>query len=141
MSKWIGSVVVNEESGEKSGEESVTRYFIGIGSNYNAQENCQQMIAALKERFGDIKLSRIIQTKACGIEAPDYMNAVACIDTEMDFYELNHWCKNQEQDLGRDRQQILCSADLDVLLAVDEEKQINLEKIEEKYFRLLVAEL
>ena len=119
----------------------MTRYFIGIGSNENAQENCQQMITALKEQFGDIQLSRVVQTQAYGLEAPDYLNAVACIETEMDAEALNRWCKTQEQKLGRNRQKILCSADLDILLVVDADETVNPAQAEDEYFRPLIAEL
>ena len=119
----------------------MTRYFIGIGSNENASENCQQMIAALKDAFGDIRVSQVVQTKAYGIDAPDYLNAVACIETELDSDALNRWCKSQEQRLGRDRQQRLCSADLDILLSADEGETINPASAEDEYFRPLIAEL
>ena len=119
----------------------MTRYFIGIGSNENASENCQQMITALKEKFGEIRVSQIVQTRAHGIEAPDYLNAVACIETDLDSDALNHWCKAQELRLGRDRQQLLCSADLDILLAADDSEQVNPALAEEEYFRPLIEEL
>ncbi len=119
----------------------MTRYFIGIGSNEKAHENCQKMIAALRQQFGDIQISQIIQTKSFGIEAPDYLNAVACIETEMDHATLNKWCKWQEKRLGRDRQQILCHADLDILLAVEEHEPVNTHSVQETYFHPLIAEL
>ncbi|OED43620.1 hypothetical protein ACH42_09640 [Endozoicomonas sp. (ex Bugula neritina AB1)] len=119
----------------------MTQFLIGIGSNENARENCEQMIAALKERFGEIKVSQIVQTKAHGIDAPDYLNAVACIETDLDANALNQWCKMQEQRLGRDRNQQLCAADLDILLAVNDGEYVDPNQAKETYLRPLIAEL
>lgn len=119
----------------------MTRYFIGIGSNDNALENCQQMISALQGAFDHVRVSRIVQTEAWGVDAPDYMNAVACIETDLDSEALNRWCKAEEQRLGRIRQQKLCTADLDILMEVRDGELVNLEQVQETYFRPLIVEL
>ena len=119
----------------------MTRYFIGIGSNHHADKNCRLMMQALRERFDDVQFSKLHKTPAYGIEAPDYLNAVACFESEMSRDSLNQWCKNLENSLGRDRQQVLCCADLDILLAVDNDDFVLLEAIDDVYFRPLVNEL
>ena len=119
----------------------MTRYFIGIGSNDQAEKNCQLMISALKNTFDDVQVSRLIWTPAHGIFAPDYLNGVACFESDIDQAELNTWCKALEQRLGRDRKQTLCCADLDILLAVDHDDAVCIEPVEEEYFRPLIGEL
>ena len=119
----------------------MTRYFIGIGSNHQADKNCRLMMQALQEAFGDVQFSKLHKTPAYGIEAPDYLNAVACFESEISRDSLNQWCKSLENRLGRDRQQLLCCADLDILLAIDCDGQVELEAIEDIYFRPLVNEL
>lgn len=119
----------------------MTRYFVGIGSNDNAEKNCELMIQALKNKFGNVLVSQLIRTPAVGIEAPDYFNAVACFESAIKPDELNRWCKKFEHQLGRDRQQALCCADLDILLAVDGDAAVSTDLVEEVYFRPLIREL
>ena len=119
----------------------MTRYFIGIGSNHDADKNCRLMMLALQEKFDDVQFSQVHRTPAHGIEAPDYLNAVACFESEISQDSLNQWCKALENCLGRDRQQLLCCADLDILLAMDSDDLVELEAIEDIYFRPLVNEL
>ena len=99
------------------------------------------MINALRDRFEDVQVSRVIQTPAYGIEAPDYLNAVACFESDIERDQLTIWCKNLEHQLGRDRQQTLCCADLDILLAVNGDESIAIDSVEEEYFRPLIEEL
>ena len=121
----------------------MTRYFIGIGSNENARENCLKMIQAIEAQFAHVKVSRIVQTKAWGQEAPDYLNAVVCMEANLDIGQLDQWCKAQELKLGRDRTNNRCAADLDILYIVDMDKgeKVSLEKSKAPYFQPLLAEL
>ncbi|WP_257267079.1 2-amino-4-hydroxy-6-hydroxymethyldihydropteridine diphosphokinase [Endozoicomonas sp. ONNA2] len=122
----------------------MTVYVLGIGSNINAEFQCRQMIAALELRFGQLRVSELVTTKAVGLAAPDYINAVVCFESDISAEALRQWCKRLEEQLGRDRQQRLCAADIDLLLAVDRpalavEKLIN--QVKEPWFRPLVTEL
>lgn len=119
----------------------MTQYFIGIGSNDQADESCRLMIAALRNQFDDVQVSKLVRTPAHGIEAPDYLNGVACFDSSMTAEALNLWCKALELRLGRDRRQALCRADLDILLVVDNNDQIQPDSVDEVYFRPLINEL
>ena len=119
----------------------MTRYFIGIGSNHQADKNCRLMINALRDRFEVVQVSRVIKTPAYGIEAPDYLNAVACFESDIRRDKLNIWCKDLEHQLGRDRQQTLCCADLDILLAVNGNESIAIDSVAEEYFHPLIDEL
>ncbi|MGI9276719.1 MAG: 2-amino-4-hydroxy-6-hydroxymethyldihydropteridine diphosphokinase [Endozoicomonas sp.] len=122
----------------------MTCYFLGIGSNDDAENNCRLMIEAIRKTFDDVRLSRVICTEAHGEDhdgAPDYYNAVACFESDWQSGQLNDWCKTVEQRLGRVRGSSLCRADLDILLAVDEMSKASTAAIEDIYFRPLVQEL
>ncbi|USE37423.1 2-amino-4-hydroxy-6-hydroxymethyldihydropteridine diphosphokinase [Endozoicomonas sp. SCSIO W0465] len=123
----------------------MTVYVLGIGANINAEYQCRQIIAALEQRFGQVRVSALVTTKAVGLEAPDYMNGVVCFESDISAEALQQWCKKLEEQLGRDREQILCAADIDLLLAVNPAEGLLIEKlvnqVEEPWFRPLVAEL
>nr|WP_286196673.1 2-amino-4-hydroxy-6-hydroxymethyldihydropteridine diphosphokinase [Thalassotalea sp. G20_0] len=124
---------------------TVTVYVLGIGSNINAEYQCRQMIAALEQRFGKVRVSELVTTKAVGVEAPDYINGVVCLESDMSAEALQQWCKRLEGQLGRDREQRLCAADIDLLLALDCSGALVVEKlinqVKEPWFRPLVTEL
>ena len=119
----------------------MTRYFLGIGSNHQADKNCRLMMQALTEEFDNVQFSQLLRIPAYGIEAPDYLNAVACFESDISRDSLNRWCKALENRLGRNRQQLLCCADLDILLAVDSDEAVELNAVNDVYFRPLVSEL
>ena len=122
----------------------MTCYFLGIGSNDDAENNCRLMIEAIRETFDDVRLSRVICTEAHGEAhdgAPDYYNAVACFESGWSPDRLNDWCKIVEQKLGRVRGSNLCRADLDILLVVDDRSDASISDIDDIYFRPLVQEL
>ncbi|MGI2028109.1 2-amino-4-hydroxy-6-hydroxymethyldihydropteridine diphosphokinase [Endozoicomonas acroporae] len=123
----------------------MTVYVLGIGSNINAEYQCRQMIAALEQRFGEVRVSELVTTKAVGFEAPDYINGVVCVESDMSTETLQQWCKRLEEQLGRDREQLLCAADIDLLLALDCSGALAVEKlinqVKEPWFRPLVTEL
>ncbi|WP_419833581.1 2-amino-4-hydroxy-6-hydroxymethyldihydropteridine diphosphokinase [Endozoicomonas atrinae] len=123
----------------------MTVFVLGIGSNVNAEYQCHQMIAALEQQFGEVRVSELVRTKAVGLKAPDYMNGVVCLESDMSADALQQWCKILEGKLGRDREQSLCAADIDLLLTVNPAEGLLIEKlvnqVEEPWFRPLVAEL
>ncbi|WBA82312.1 2-amino-4-hydroxy-6-hydroxymethyldihydropteridine diphosphokinase [Endozoicomonas sp. GU-1] len=123
----------------------MTVYVLGIGSNINAEYQCRQMIAALEQRFGEVRVSELVTTKAVGLEAPDYINGVVCVESDMSAETLQQWCKRLEEQLGRDREQHLCAADIDLLLALDCSGALAMDKlinqVKEPWFRPLVTEL
>lgn len=118
------------------------RYFIGIGSNHHTDKNCRLMMQALEEKFVNVQFSRLRQTPAYGVEAPDYLNAVACFESGISRDSLSQWCKALEDRLGRDRQQrLFCCADLDILLVTGIDERVEVGAIRDIYYRPLVREL
>ena len=94
----------------------MTRYFVGIGSNSNAARNCAAMVRAIRSMFHKVCISSVVQTPACGEDAPHYLNAVVSFESSFSLPELHTWCKKLENQLGRTRDQKgVCQADLDIL--------------------------
>ena len=113
----------------------MTRYYVGIGSNENAEENCVAMINAVRTTFQKVAVSSVVRSAAFGHEkgVPDYINAVLRFDSDMTPGQLQSWCKTLEQKLGRTRASDgLCQADLDVL---------EPGLVEEPFFQPLVGQL
>ncbi|WP_062262965.1 2-amino-4-hydroxy-6-hydroxymethyldihydropteridine diphosphokinase [Endozoicomonas arenosclerae] len=119
----------------------MTLYYIGVGSNEEAESNCRKMIEAFRQQFGTLLVSSLIQTSAEGVDAADYYNAVVCFESEATPASINQWCKQIEDQLGRVRGSLKCRADLDILQAVEDVRDVTLSAIEEVYFRPLVKQL
>lgn len=123
----------------------MTVYFLGIGSNVNAEQQCRRMISTIDVAFGPIKASELVITKAVGIDAPDYVNGVVYFESDTSIGELKQWCKALEKRLGRDRGHNLCAADIDLLLSLDRDNPQPMEalisQINEPWFRPLLSSL
>ncbi|MGI9280272.1 MAG: 2-amino-4-hydroxy-6-hydroxymethyldihydropteridine diphosphokinase [Endozoicomonas sp.] len=119
----------------------MTLFYIGVGSNDEAEQNCRQMIQALRQQFGSLLVSSLIQTSAEGVEAADYYNAVVCFESEASPSSINQWCKQIEDQLGRVRGSLQCRADLDILQVAEGAMDVKISAIEEVYYRPLVKQL
>ncbi len=93
--------------------------YLGLGSNLDAEQNLQLASRELRDRFSLQKISTAYRSKALGFDGDDFLNAVACIETELTPQEL---CGELEliHDLaGRTRRSekfVSRSLDIDLLL-------------------------
>jgi 2-amino-4-hydroxy-6-hydroxymethyldihydropteridine diphosphokinase len=93
--------------------------YLGLGSNLDAEQNLQLASRELRDRFSLQKISAAYRSKALGFDGDDFLNAVACIETELTPQEL---CGELEliHDLaGRTRRSekfVSRSLDIDLLL-------------------------
>ena len=111
----------------------MTRYFVGIGSNDNAVENCTAMIKAIASAFQKVCVSTVVRSPACGVKAPDYLNAVVSFESSLESEDVQHWCKSLERRLGRTRNADgICQADLDIL---------EPDNVSEVFFQPLIVQL
>ena len=79
----------------------VTRAYVGLGSNLGDRE---QAIRQAAERIGAVRLSGIRETEPWGYaDQPDFLNAVAEVETELCPRELLDFLLDVEHDLGRER--------------------------------------
>jgi len=96
--------------------------YLGFGSNIDAPANIASGIAALRERFGDVRLSPIYRSAAVGFEGSDFINLVAAIETTMSPLELREFLHALEDRHGRARDVPKFSdrtLDIDILLYDD----------------------
>ena len=123
----------------------MTIYVLGIGANVNAQHQCRLMLHRLRQAFGEVWATELVTTRAVGIDAPDYVNGVVCFESDIETQALLKWCKALEVQLGRDRSQKLCAADIDLLLSVDRLEELTdddiTSQVREPWFRPLVVRL
>jgi 2-amino-4-hydroxy-6-hydroxymethyldihydropteridine diphosphokinase len=77
--------------------------YLSLGSNIDAGVNLRKAVAALRQRFGDVTVSPVYRTPAEGFAGPDFLNAVAIIDSDIHPFALNDWLHELEIKQGRDR--------------------------------------
>jgi 2-amino-4-hydroxy-6-hydroxymethyldihydropteridine diphosphokinase len=77
--------------------------YLSLGSNVDAEANLRAAFAALRTRFGGIVASTVYRFPAVGFDGPDFLNAAAVIDSDLDPQALNAWLHALEDAHGRDR--------------------------------------
>lgn len=77
--------------------------YLSLGSNIDAEANLRSAVAALRARFGDLRLSNAYVFPAVGFDGGDFLNAAAVIDSDLDPFALNDWLHALEDAHGRDR--------------------------------------
>ncbi|GAB2489270.1 2-amino-4-hydroxy-6-hydroxymethyldihydropteridine diphosphokinase [Arenimonas alkanexedens] len=79
------------------------RAWLSLGSNQDAEANLLAAADALRVRFGAVQFSPVYRTPAVGFEGPDFLNAAAVIDSDLDPFALNDWLHALEDRQGRRR--------------------------------------
>ena len=82
---------------------STTHAYLSLGSNVEPERHLRAAILALRERFGDVRVSPVYRVPAVGFEGPDFLNAAARIDSDLDPFALVQWLQDLERDNGRIR--------------------------------------
>lgn len=77
--------------------------YLSLGSNLDAEANLRSAIAALRARFGAVRVSPVYRTPAVGFDGPDFLNCAAIVDSDLDVYALNAWLHALEDAHGRRR--------------------------------------
>ena len=77
--------------------------YLSLGSNIAPEDNLRKAIAALRARFGEVRVSPVYRTPAVGFDGPDFLNAVAVIESDIHPFALNDWLHALEIAQGRDR--------------------------------------
>jgi 2-amino-4-hydroxy-6-hydroxymethyldihydropteridine diphosphokinase len=81
----------------------MSKAYLSLGSNVDAIRHLRIAVQALRERFGDVVLSPVYRTRAVGFDGPDFHNAAAVVDSDLDPHALNAWLHALEDAHGRDR--------------------------------------
>lgn len=77
--------------------------YLSLGSNQQPEDNLRFAFEALRRRFGDVVASVVYRFPALGFDGPDFLNAAAVIDSDLDPFALNDWLHALEDAHGRDR--------------------------------------
>jgi len=81
----------------------MTRAYVAIGSNVEAERHVSMAAQALRHRFGALQLSPVYQNHAVGFDGEDFLNAVAGFDTALDVPALKTALDEIEVACGRQR--------------------------------------
>lgn len=77
--------------------------YLSLGSNLEPETHLRRAIAELRERFGDVIVSPVYRTPAVGFDGPDFLNAAALVETDLDVFALDAWLHALEDAHGRRR--------------------------------------
>jgi len=105
----------------------MTRVYIGIGSNIDAEKNVRKALSLLAGKAHIVAISTIYRTEPeyshCVSEQPEYLNGVVAIETDLSPVELkNTILREIERELGRvrsDDRYAPRTIDLDILVFGD----------------------
>ncbi len=96
--------------------------YLGIGSNVDAESHVRAGLAELRQYFGEIAISPVYQSRAVGFDGEDFLNLVACVQTDLQPLQLKQWLNELENRYGRLRDVAKFSdrtLDIDILLYDD----------------------
>ena len=109
----------------------MAQVYIGIGSNIDKHIHIPNVLAELKQQFGNIKISPVYQSSAVGFEGEDFYNLVVGLKTNLSPHEMYKLLRKLEANHQRARdsvnQFVSRTLDLDQLLYDD--LQINDGKV------------
>ena len=81
----------------------MTHALLSLGSNVEPERYLRAAIAALRARFGVVVVSPVYRVPAVGFDGPDFLNAAAVIETDLDAHALVDWLHALEHENGRVR--------------------------------------
>jgi len=105
----------------KSTREGIHSACVGLGSNDRPEKHLPLALSALRSAMDVRSASKAWQSRAVGLEAPDFVNAALVLRTGLDREELMALLKRIEAGLDRDRtiRPELVTIDLDLLVYDD----------------------
>lgn len=116
---------------------------IGLGSNIEPDQNIQQALEVLKQKYHVIAASCFKATKPIGIvEQTDFINGSVLIETELTIKQLKTGLGEIEKTMGRNRLHNRCkprTIDLDIV--VWNENIVDQDFYDRNYLRESVLEL
>lgn len=92
--------------------------YLSLGSNIEPERNLRTAVAALRARFGEIRVSPVYRTPAAGFDGPDFLNAIAVVESDVHPFALHAWLHRLEEAHGRDRRDAAYSnrpLDIDII--------------------------
>ncbi|MGI9204789.1 MAG: 2-amino-4-hydroxy-6-hydroxymethyldihydropteridine diphosphokinase [Woeseiaceae bacterium] len=96
--------------------------YLGLGSNKRPEDNLRLCVRELRQRFSVLAISPVYKTKAIGFEGSDFLNAVACIETQLSPADICQQLDEIHVLSGRERGEsafMSRTLDIDLLLYDD----------------------
>ena len=96
--------------------------FVSLGSNIDPEKNLRLGIEALRQRFGEVRVSPVYRSKAVGFEGDDFLNLVAVFESDASPQAICADFETIHGLAGRDRQSGKWTSrplDIDLLLYND----------------------
>ena len=81
----------------------MARASLSLGSNLEPERHLARAVDELRARFGAVTVSSFLRTPAVGFDGPDFLNAAAIIETDLDIVALDAWLHALEDAHGRRR--------------------------------------
>lgn len=81
----------------------MTQVFLGLGSNLDREKNIRAGLLALKDVFGDLKLSQVYESESVGFKGSNFYNLVVSLQADLTIAELSDTLKKIEDKNGRVR--------------------------------------
>lgn len=114
-------------------EKRTNRVLVSLGSNINPEHNLKAAVQRLASRFRLRAVSPVYETTPVGkTDQPDFMNAAALVETDLDAAELKQALQAIEQELGRVRTEdknAPRTIDLDISLFNDQALEVGSRRI------------
>ena len=82
---------------------SVTKVYLGIGSNIDRVNAINDAISQLKDALGEITISPTFESEAVGFSGDNFYNLVVSFSTTLSLDEVISLYKSIEDQSGRDR--------------------------------------
>lgn len=92
---------------------------ISVGSNIDAAANTRAGVKLLRQKYGELQLSSVVETSAVGFDGDNFLNCVVGFRTSLPAADIAEGLKDIERICGRRRVSQKFSArtlDLDLLL-------------------------
>jgi 2-amino-4-hydroxy-6-hydroxymethyldihydropteridine diphosphokinase len=100
----------------------MARIYLSLGSNIDAANNLRAGMRDLREKYGELQISRIYESAAVGFEGDNFINFVVGLDTDDDVHSTQANMNRIEEAHGRVRGAEKFSPrtlDIDILLYDD----------------------
>ncbi len=101
----------------------MTRVYLGLGSNIDAEQNIELGLREIERRFGQPQVSPVYRAPAVGFDGEDFLNLVVWVDCSLAALELIDEIEAIHELAGRERRAdnklVARSLDIDLLLYGD----------------------
>jgi len=100
----------------------MARVYLSLGSNIHRERNIRGAIAALREHYGELLISRVFESASVGFEGEDFFNLAVGLDTDEDVHtvvQVMHQIEDQYDRVRNGPRFSSRTLDIDLLLYDD----------------------